>query len=249
MDRDLIQRYGISYFDACIARVYGIFQRRGSLWKACKFAAYIFFRQAAKKYKKGSAFDCGNLERYFCESEYGFSVGKYSYGFTQFCCNNINIESIGAFCSFADGISITGNNHPLTYVSTHPLVYCADLGRFVPADRPDLLDEAKNRRVVIGNDVWIGHGVIILPSVTIGNGAVVGAGAVVTKDVPDFAIVAGNPAKVIRCRFDEAKIKQLNESQWWDWADEEIARRIDAFTDVEEFLNVDRAAIRVGSSD
>ena len=243
MDYELIQRYGISHIDAYISRIYGVFQKRGGIWKVCRFAAFVVYNQVSKKYKKGSSMDCGNLERYFCESEYGFSVGKYSYGFTQFCRNKINIDSIGAFCSFADGISITGNNHPLTYVSTHPLIYHADLGRFVPVDREDLLDEAKNRRVVIGNDVWIGHGATILPSVRIGNGAVVGAGAVVTKDVPDYSIVAGNPARVLRYRFDEETINRLNESQWWNWEDDEIAQRIGEFTDVEIFLNMERSVI------
>lgn len=82
----------------------------------------------------------------------------------------------------------------------------------------------------IGNDVWIGRGATVLPGVSIGHGAVVGADAVVTRDVPPYAIVAGNPARVIRFRFSEATIPRMLEIRWWDWNDEKIKMEVDALT-------------------
>ena len=237
MKKDLIERYGISSLDAWITKIYAYFYKRGRVWKLFRFSAYILYRSAAKKYKAVSHFDCGNLERYFCESEFGFTVGKYSYGTSQFCISKINIESIGAFCSFAPGITITGSNHPLQCITTHPFIYSKDLGNFIDQDDFALQNIEKNRKVVIGNDVWIGQNATILPSVSIGNGAVVGAGAVVTKDVPDYAIVGGNPARVIRYRFSEEQIRLLAESKWWEWDDAKIRARIDEFTDGERFFS------------
>ena len=88
----------------------------------------------------------------------------------------------------------------------------------------------------IGNDVWIGRSAIVLSGTSIGNGAVIGAGSVVTKDVPDYAIVAGNPAKLIRYRFDEQTIKELQSLKWWDWPDEKIERYAKYFVDPQHFL-------------
>lgn len=237
MKRDLIGKYEISSFDARIAKIYAYFHKRGTVWIAFRFVAYKLYQLAAKKYKTVPFFDYGNLERYYCESEFGFSVGKYSYGISQFCSSKINISSIGAFCSFAPGITITGSNHPLSYITTHPFIYNKGFGHFIDEEDLGLQDVKKNEKVVIGNDVWIGQNAIILPSVNIGNGAIVGAGAVVTKSVPDYAIVGGNPARVIRYRFAEEQIRVLNRIKWWEWKDEEIRARIGEFTDVEFFLS------------
>ena len=91
-------------------------------------------------------------------------------------------------------------------------------------------------RTVIGNDVWIGKRAIIKAGVKIGDGAVVGAGAVVTKDVPPYAIVAGVPAKIIKYRFDEDTIAQLLKTKWWNLSDEELEKRAGNITNVHEFL-------------
>ena len=88
----------------------------------------------------------------------------------------------------------------------------------------------------IGNDVWIGRSAIVLSGVNIGNGAVIGAGSVVTKDVPDYAIVAGNPAKLIRYRFDEHTIQELQSLKWWAWPDEKIKQYAEYFVDPQQFL-------------
>lgn len=79
---------------------------------------------------------------------------------------------------------------------------------------------------VVGNDVWIGYEAVIMPGVKIGNGAIVATKAVVTKDVPDYAIVAGNPAQVVKMRFSESEIAQLLQIAWWDWSKEKITRNL-----------------------
>ena len=236
MNKLLQKKYGIKWHDGLVSDIYGYFHRRGGFFRIATLAVQVAFRYRVKKYKNGAPFDFGPMERYFCESNYGFSVGKYSYGILQFCFNTINIGSIGAFCSFAPGIVITGQNHPLNKITTHPILYSSDSGSFIPDHREHLLDGSKNEKVVIGNDVWIGQNVTILPSVKIGNGAIVGAGAVVTKHVADYAIVAGNPAKLIRYRFSPDQIEMLNKIRWWDWEDALIRQHIEKFTNPNQFL-------------
>lgn len=169
--------------------------------------------------------------------KYGFSVGKYTYGHQQFFYSGVNLKEIGAFCSIAKNVTITGMNHPTNYITTNPFIYYKSRG-LVSEDRLDLINKEKNEKVIIGNDVWIGANVTILPSVKIGNGAIVASGAVVTKDVPDYAIVGGVPAKVIKYRFTDEEIKLLNYSKWWEWSDEKIKSRINEFTNKESFFKL-----------
>lgn len=132
---------------------------------------------------------------------------------------------IGKFGQFAHGVRfITASaNHDMDGISTYPFAVFdpSQLARFRDRvrDRPD---------TVIGNDVWIGHGAMILPGVTIGNGAIIGAGSVVAKDVPAYAIVAGNPARVIRFRFEAETIQRLNRISWWDWPIDRIEASVQA---------------------
>ena len=122
--------------------------------------------------------------------------------------------------SIASGVRIFRANHPSGRFTTHPILYNPAMG-YVAKDmleRPPL---------EIGHDVWIGANAIILPGVSrIGNGAVIGAGSVVTKDVGPYEIVAGNPARAIRMRFDERQIAALESSRWWELDRHELADRI-----------------------
>lgn len=133
---------------------------------------------------------------------------------------------IGKFCSIACGAKFLFNsaNHTLTSLSTYtfPLFFeewDLDLKNVTKA-----WDNKGN--IIIGNDVWIGYDAIILSGVTIGDGAIIGARAVVTKDVPPYTIVGGVPAKNTRKRFDEKTIKSLLSLKWWDWPEERIAANI-----------------------
>lgn len=129
--------------------------------------------------------------------------------------HNVNI---GKFCSIASGSIIGGlANHPHNFISTSPVFY-SNRGevQFGFCNKNDLIDSSI-KQVDIANDVWIGANVIIFPGVKVGNGAVIGAGSVVTKDVDPYTIVAGIPAKMIRKRFENQTILKLLHEQWWDW--------------------------------
>ena len=124
---------------------------------------------------------------------------------------------IGAFCSIAWGVTIGPANHSYDRISTHSFLY-----NNVDGIRPENEDVAYDRfseKCELGNDVWIGAGATILRDVVIGDGAIVASGAVVTKDVPPYAIVAGVPAKVIKYRFSDEIIQKLLEMQWWNQKD------------------------------
>jgi carbonic anhydrase/acetyltransferase-like protein (isoleucine patch superfamily) len=94
-------------------------------------------------------------------------------------------------------------------------------------DEAGFFDWRRSHRVTLGHDVWIGHGAIVLPGVTIGTGVAVGAGAVVTKDLPPYAVAVGNPARILRFRFDEAVRAALLRIAWWDWPAERLAATLE----------------------
>lgn len=134
---------------------------------------------------------------------------------------------IGKFCSIACGTKFLFNsaNHALDSLSTYPFPLFFEEWNL---EREKVTDAWDNRGdIVIGNDVWIGYEAVILSGVTIGDGAIIGTRAVVTKDVPPYTIVGGVPAKPIRKRFDEKVIEELLKIKWWDWTEEKIARNIE----------------------
>lgn len=135
---------------------------------------------------------------------------------------------IGKFCSIACGAKFLFNsaNHTLSSLSTYPFpLFFEEWG----LEKKDVTRAWDNKGdIVIGNDVWIGYEAVILAGVTIGDGAIIGTRAVVTKDVPPYTIVGGVPAKLIKKRFSEETISALLEIQWWNWSEERIARNIGA---------------------
>lgn len=174
-------------------------------------------------------------------------IGRHSYG--PLCRNHPFIASIGSFCSFAPGTDVVFN-HEMRYITTSPIIYRGaseggftefkyfkNLPYYIDGIQPhqEKLEQAK--RIKIGNDVWLGQNVIITNYSDIGNGVIAGAGAVITKSVPDYAILAGIPARIIGFRYSEDEIACLNRISWWDWTDKEIAERYDdLYLPVQEFI-------------
>lgn len=143
---------------------------------------------------------------------------------------------VGKFCSIAARVSIGLGRHPTDRVSSHPTFYSRthELARtFSRAD-----DYPHFTRIRIGHDVWIAENAMIMDGVRIGNGAVVAMGAVVTMNVPDYAIVEGNPSRVTGSRFDASMIRRLMASQWWDRPDEWLHEHSGMFNDPERLLAV-----------
>ncbi|MFW3346085.1 CatB-related O-acetyltransferase [Aliarcobacter butzleri] len=140
------------------------------------------------------------------------ALGRYS---------KIVHTKIGKYCAISWNTTINAISHPHNHLTISAFPYVPRLGNFVQK-RKQLYKE-----VIIKNDVWIGANSVIMPGITIGNGAVVGAGAVVTKDVPDYAIVVGVPAIIVKYRFSEDIIDKLLELKWWDLDSEIIKKHID----------------------
>lgn len=161
----------------------------------------------------------------------GVTMDKYS--FCGYDCEIENCE-IGAFCSIANNVSIGGAMHPIQWVSMSPVFY---KGR--DSVRRKFAEHERNidKKTIIGHDVWIGKNALIKQGVCIGTGAVIGMGSVVTKDVESYSIVAGNPAKEIKKRFDEKTIIRLIESKWWKFDDAQLKFYAKNFTNPAKFLD------------
>ena len=144
------------------------------------------------------------------------SLGDHSYIQSDSFFFNVHI---GRYCSIAPNVTLGGPTHPTRWLSTSPFQY--NKRRSFQGFRTHEFDSDAGS-VIIENDVWIGRCAIVLPGVKICTGAIVGAGAVVTKDVPPYAVVVGVPAKIIRYRFDEETIRELLELKWWELEIEEL---------------------------
>jgi chloramphenicol O-acetyltransferase type B len=150
--------------------------------------------------------------------QYRIGRGSFGYGLKVHHWKEGATLRIGKYCSIAKGVEIyLGGEHRSDWVTTYPLSVI----------RPELWHIAGHPKtkgdVVIGNDVWIAMDAVILSGVTIGDGAVIGTRAVVGNDVPPYSVVAGNPAKVVRYRFDPATIERLLAVSWWNWPEARIA--------------------------
>lgn len=147
------------------------------------------------------------------------SIGRYTYlsGPNIFIHAQINTIEIGNFCSIARGVQIQEYDHRMNSLSTAFLKK-----KLSPTALRASSDIVSKGKITIGHDVWIGTNAIITSGVTIGNGAVIAAGSIVTKNVPPYAIVAGCPAKIIKYRFSDQKIKEISETEWWHRPPQEI---------------------------
>ncbi|MEY8762798.1 MULTISPECIES: chloramphenicol acetyltransferase [Clostridium] len=158
-------------------------------------------------------------------------LGDYSYT-GQFCF--LQNTEVGKFVNIAAMVRIGPTNHPMERPTLHHFTYRRKIYGFDEKDDEEFFRRRESKKVYIGNDVWIGHGAIVMPDVTVGDGAVVGSGAVVTKNVEPYTIVAGVPAKVIRKRFNEDVVLKLQSIKWWNWSYEKIKENFNDF-----LLNID----------
>lgn len=162
-------------------------------------------------------------------------IGKGSHIFSDCVINHVNIGdytyisrnslvqncSIGNYCSIANDVVLGLGKHPIDRYSTSPLFYKMNNPLKLKISKEDL-DFQEYDHIVVGNDVWIGTKAIIMDGVNVGNGAIVAAGAVVTKDVPAYSIVAGVPARVIKQRFSDGVIQKLESSKWWEMNPQDV---------------------------
>ena len=174
------------------------------------------------------------LNKHFEKFSDNVTIGDYSYGFFDVLeWNNETKLKIGKFCSIAaDVLFLLGGEHRKDFISTYPFNALMESFEHIeghPASKGD---------IIVGNDVWIAHGAKILSGVNIGDGAIIAANSLVTRDVPPYAIAMGSPAKVVKYRFDEDTIEKLLEIRWWDFEEEEIIKIIPLLqsNNMEEFL-------------
>ena len=163
---------------------------------------------------------------------YRGEIGKYSYiGNNSF----VSDTDIGKFTSISTDCYIGGTSHPIDWVSTSPVFHKWEniMKKNFARHEFEIF-----KRTIIGNDVWIGNRVMIKAGVKISDGAVVGMGSIVTKDIGPYEIWAGNPARLIRKRFDDETIVALEEMKWWDWSDEKIELSSKEMINVTKFIEM-----------
>lgn len=190
--------------------------------KAIKKARFAAVRNSSihptSKIESGTSFVASAMDRYsFC----GYDCDIYR-------------ASIGSFTSIANRVVVGGARHPMDWVGMSPVFYAGRDSVQTKFSKHEL-DELPH--TLIGNDVWIGQSAIILSGIKVGDGAVIGAGSVVTKDVPSYAIVAGNPSKLIRYRFEADLMQELGEIQWWNLTEAQLTELAGHIKDPRRFVD------------
>jgi len=162
-------------------------------------------------------------------------VGDYSYLSSG---SDVAYTHIGKFVSVASQVRIGPANHPMWRAAQHHFTYRSEKFGF-GSDDDGFFDWRREQRTSVGNDVWIGHGAVVLPGLKLGHGAVIAAGAVVSKDVEPYSIVGGVPARKIKDRFSVNIQARLVRLAWWDWGHDKLGRTLEDFRclSIESFLD------------
>lgn len=187
-------------------------------------AIYVNTLSLKTKLGKGVLIRSGNEIGEIEIGDYSYISGPRAY---------VECATIGKYCSIARQTIIGVSDHDHGWLTTSPIASSKCYG-FIDVDK----QQRQKAPPVIGNDVWIGANSIIFRGVTVGDGAVVAAGSVVTKDVPAYAIVGGVPAKVIKMRFSNEIIKILLDMKWWDWPESKIKESAKYMDDIDNFVNI-----------
>ncbi len=188
-------------------------------------SCFILSKNGRKKFRKLFLLKPLNTETKYEKNRRLYNMGKHSYMHNGTIVLNPEKTVIGAYTSIGHDCDIGACMHPIHTLSTHTFIYAFDdyetTGLKNKKAIKHYLDDGK-KEVIIGNDVWIGAKAVIMNGVHIGDGAIIGSSAVVTKDVPPYAVVVGIPAKIIKYRFDNETIKHLLELKWWEYPEEVI---------------------------
>ena len=163
---------------------------------------------------------------------YNTTIDDYTYVAPNVTMMN---TQVGKFCSIGQGVCISLGMHPSSvFVSTHPIFFSLNKQCGVTFAKQSHFREMG--QTIIGNDVWIGVNAIIMDDINIGDGAIIGAGAIVTKDVPPYAVVVGNPARILKYRFEQQQIDFLLNFKWWDKNPSWIEKNYIIFHDINKFI-------------
>ena len=217
---DWISKYGITQMEGICCYII----RKLRCTNRCPEFLVRFSR---KKYGRQD-----NLHRYWYQRFLDIKIGRYTYGFEYL--RSEYLKSIGSFCSVASGQCVVPNDHRMDFVTTSPIVQVETFGFVTKKIYITSMYEDK-KKVVIGNDVWIGANCIIFEGVTVGDGAVIAAGSIIRKNVPPYAVVGGVD-RIIKYRFSSATIAKLLKIQWWNWEDDKIKENIHLLQDVDKFV-------------
>lgn len=206
---------------------------------------FYLFKYRKKKIKIGRKCIIGGLssvfEGYNCIGDNTLFSGLVGFGsYIGKRCTMENVK-IGKYCSIANDVKLVVGNHPTRdFVSTHPAFFSTNKQAgftFVERTRFEEFSYADEKHfLIIGNDVWIGADAILLSGITIGDGAIIAAGAVVTKDVLPYTIVTGVPARMLRKRFEDEQIEKLLKIKWWDKEQLWIQKYVSSFSKIDCFI-------------
>ncbi len=202
--------------------------------KILKYFRFLFYKIFLNRF----------LPPYKIKSKDNLQVGDMTFHNGNFNVSGDQKVKIGKYCAFGKNVSIITSNHDYNFPSIQGTFYSV----FFQSGHPGVIQNPPNKErtkgnIFIGNDVWISHNVTILSGVTIGDGVCIANNSVVTKDIDSYSVVAGVPAKIIKKRYDNDKIKYLEEIKWWDWDKNKIMRNKEFFfsnlnkIDLNELIN------------